>query len=498
MSHQVILSVPLRCKEALNWSGPASAQMIMEGYPTGSCSVLQEDVNVEIQNNKTEMMWNADPQGMEKAMENLCPPTGGWSIYHRADPEELMYWVARWMTRNGYPVAIVADTAPAEHWIAITGIQTNADPTTVSEVELELIWINDPGSSSDPVGTGCMTRVLAGSIWYSEFQPVTLSGSGYSGEYVAVIEPPEVEGKAVAIKEVLEGRVIPIKEALGYAFKWIKEYRLDEMEAFRILKEAKPSPPLLVNEKLGGYYIIPFTTRESASVAMIINAYTGNLQEAGSFTIPVKYLSQVKAIKIAARYLGKGEPEEAKAELIFKRGKQTSNRYLPLWNVTIGDRVLQITQRGSIFTKELPHVPPKAHKVRVILDQVKILYDMDPLFQGKGELVFRSAVTPDNDRDQSQITRLPESGVYHISDTPGKNVVTIEKIIFEGTVTNALEVVFTGSEKDVFNPDDELRRYKRTFKGTPSDWAGKYYPYDEYMDKEDIGIWQVWYRIVVE
>lgn len=497
MSHEVILSVPLRCKEAVNWSGPATAQMIMEGYPAGGCTLLQEDVNAEIQNNKVETMWNADPKGMEKAMENLCPPTGGWSIYHKTDPTVLMYWVARWMTTNGYPVALVADTDPGEHWITIKGVQTNVDPTTTTAVNLELVRINDPGSSSDPVGTGCMTRVLSGSIFYSEFQPVTLPLSAYNGEYVAVIEPPEVEGKAVAIKVVMQGRVITIKEALKYAVKWIEEYELDKIELYETLKEARPLTPLLVNKDFGGYYIIPYSTSKSAHVAILINAYTGNFQEAGYFKMPVEYISKKEAIKSAIEYIRKGKPEEAKTECIFKRGKQTSNRYFPVWNVTVGDDIMQISQRGKIYTKKPPHVPTKK-KVRVILDRIRILDDKDPLLKGKGELVFRSVVTPDNNKKQSQITRLPESGFYHVGDIPGKNEVNIEKVIFEGKVANSLDIVITGSEKDLFKPDDELKRYKRTFEGDPSTWAGSYFPYDEYEDIEDVGNWQVWYRIEVE
>jgi|GEM_PF-218504 len=498
MSNEVILMVPCHSKEAMNWSGPATAQMIMEGYPSGGCSVLQENVNNEIQTNKAEMMWNADPKGMEKAMENLCPPAGGWSIYHKATPEELMYWVARWMTINAYPVALVKDTDPGEHWVVIKRIRTDVNPTTATTVNLELVEINDPGSISDPVDpAGCTSIVFSGSAWYSQFQSVTLPGSAYNGEYVAVIEPPEVKGRALAVKEVMKGRVITSKEALKYAAKWIKEYKLDEMESYRILKEAKPSKPLLVNEKFGGYYIIPFTTSESAPVAIIVNAYTGGFQEAGAFGTPVKYMSKENAVKTAIKYLREGKPEEAKAELIFKRGKQTSNRYFPLWKVTIDDRVLQINQSGKIFTKELPHVTTKK-KVRVILDQIRILDDKDLCIKGKGELVFRSVVTPDNDRKQCQITILPESGVYHVGDIPGENVIKIGKPIFEGWLANSLEIVITGRDVDFFTPDDELRRYRRTFKGNPSDWAGKYFPTDEYKDKEDVGDWEVWYRIEVE
>ncbi|NTW77788.1 MAG: hypothetical protein HGB33_08500, partial [Syntrophaceae bacterium] len=66
-AHSVMLTVPDYPEEATNWCGAASAQMIMEGYPAGSCSLLQEDIWLSIQSYKTEAMWDADPEGMRMA-----------------------------------------------------------------------------------------------------------------------------------------------------------------------------------------------------------------------------------------------------------------------------------------------------------------------------------------------------------------------------------------------------------------------------------------------
>ena len=48
----------------------------------------------------------------------------------------------------------------------------------------------------------------------------------------------------------------------------------------------------------------------------------------------------------------------------------------------------------------------------------------------------------------------------------------------------------------LFDPDDELNRYHREFCGDPETWYGQYSPSDEYLDKEDVGDWALWYRIV--
>jgi len=109
-AHSVLLTVPDYPEEATNWCGAATAQMIMQGYPAGSCTLLQEDIWLGIQSYKTETMWDVDPEGLRKAMKNLCPPSGTWSIHSDTDPQALMFTMARLMTRYRYPTAVLLDT----------------------------------------------------------------------------------------------------------------------------------------------------------------------------------------------------------------------------------------------------------------------------------------------------------------------------------------------------------------------------------------------------
>lgn len=136
-------------------------------------------------------------------------------------------------------------------------------------------------------------------------------------------------------------------------------------------------------------------------------------------------------------------------------------------------------------------------RVKVILDRIRIMRDYDPLIKGKGELVFTTVVTPDNDETAQQVTRLPGSGVYSVSDKPGGNEIHLGTTVFEGVVKNgSLSVNIGGREMDLFDPDDDLTRYSRVFSGNPETWFGDYRPVDEYLDKEDVGDWALWYRIV--
>lgn len=357
-AHSVMLEVPDYSEEATNWCGAAAAQMIMEGYPAGSCSLLQEDIWLSIQSYKTEALWDADPAGMRMAMKNLCPPSGTWSIHADANPQALMFTMARLMTRYRYPTAVLLDTqahndyAPhREHWIAVRGIITDVDPTApgVTSVNLNFVWFNDPAV---PMGNPAVERFISGSTWYSEFQTVNRAGSVYAGKYVIVTEPPEVKGLAIAPREILRGTVITPRDALSFAAKWIEKYKLAEIKTYSLLKKAKPLEPMLVNARQGGYYIIPYTTEQEgrlAGLSILVNAYNGNFQEIGVFK-PAAYLKKEEAMQLAVESLKEEKPQKVEAVLVSSRTQMGASRYFPVWEVTADKNVLHVGRQG-VFSR---------------------------------------------------------------------------------------------------------------------------------------------------
>jgi hypothetical protein len=313
---------------------------------------------------------------MRSALKTLCPPPGTWSVYHKPDPADLMFRVAYWMTRNNFPVALVKDTithntyaAHAEHWVAIRGIITDADPTTTSSVTLEFVWFNDP--SPENLGDPPIIRFVTGTQWYAEFAPVTKVGSSYHGEHVAVIEPPAVSGVAIARAKVLFGALISADQAKEFASRWIKEKKLADIESYKVLANAKPLPPLLVNRNHGGYFIVPYSTDgKLAEAAVIVNAYNGDFEEVGAFK-PMRYLDEKEAANIALQTLkisppsGPGginpQPEPPKqmyaAELVFPEGQQVVSRYFPIWQITANRKTVGVTQQQQVFTR-MPRLQP--------------------------------------------------------------------------------------------------------------------------------------------
>lgn len=81
------------------------------------------------------------------------------------------------------------------------------------------------------------------------------------------------------MKAIKKGEIIDDAEALEYAKKWVKEYKIYEMKPYRFLKDSGFFKPMLVNKDYGGYYLILYglerTSKELAIGAIIIKLIIG-------------------------------------------------------------------------------------------------------------------------------------------------------------------------------------------------------------------------------
>ena len=133
-------------------------------------------------------------------------------------------------------------------------------------------------------------------------------------------------------------------------------------------------------------------------------------------------------------------------------------------------------------------------RVRVTLKWIKILDKLEPWFKETGEFRFRSVVATEG--GTSAETRFPEEGHYSLSDKPGWNFVTLNKVLFEDEAEDHLTVELFGEEIDTFSANDELDHYKREFQGPVDDWLGLYEPADEgSTDPEAMSNWRISYII---
>ena len=136
-------------------------------------------------------------------------------------------------------------------------------------------------------------------------------------------------------------------------------------------------------------------------------------------------------------------------------------------------------------------------RIRVTLRWLQVLDKLEPFYKDKGEFVFRAKVSTDNHGGRIQETRMPAKGHYSISDRPRWNRLRdLDKVIFEGEVTDHLSVELRGEELDQLSANDQLDAYRRTFTGPIEDNLGVIQPGDEGSDDpENMSNWRIGYQI---
>ena len=394
-THSEVLPCTGSWQEALIWDGPAVAQMIMASYPSGatSCTPIQTDIWTSIQAHQTNASWAADPDGLKGALNSLCPPTHGWSIFHNASAPSLMYGMAYWMTALEYPVAVLLDTQPGctfsgggqhtEHWVVATGYVANCKPTEAgctSPLTIHWVEIIDPVNPSSPCTLPLPVplpakQMISGAQWYGTgsyaplFNPVTAATKPtgpYIGEYVAIVEPPQFPGLAVPRLQAVSGALIGPETAVERAIDSIRSGELAEVlersRAYDAILRGSPRGAILVNRERGAYYVVPFEepdVRGGATGAVLVNAYDGSLQALTTFGA-VPYVDERKAIEQAAqRAGGELDPRSATAVLVAPVDAGPSVRYFPAWEVFDTDTVAWVLPDGVVLDEppgELPHV----------------------------------------------------------------------------------------------------------------------------------------------
>ena len=350
------LSVTGHSEEALTWCGAAAGQTIIGGYPGSPpppCAVTppaQTDVWDAIQSHKIEGAWDSDPAGLRDALMTLCtPPGGGWIVDPAIDAPTLMHAVAYWMKQRRYPVAALLGTdghnsftPHREHWVTIIEIVTDEDPVTHPTVNLVSVTIVDqPPVFGDPP----LVRVIMGSNWYAnELHAVTLPSSAYLGKFVAIIEPPPASGTAVAPPLPLTGTPIGAQRALAAARDFVRRRPRSRAAFLREVARLQPREPVLVNPERAGYYLVPFTAPGRASVAVLVNAYDGAVQEIARYT-PRPLLPESNARELALRYLGR-KPNAISATLVS--APEGGSPLYPVWRIVADDEVLLIGPEGDV------------------------------------------------------------------------------------------------------------------------------------------------------
>lgn len=287
------LPVPIVAQETPNYCGPASGQMMMMGYPDPNdrrCHP-QDKIWWWIDHYRHDEDWfdgMTNPDGLRDAVMELNPPPqpGRYSIFSGKKPEreKVMFDLLYWMAKRRYPTAALVDGG--YHWVVIKGFSASASPLEQHDVELRRILIHDPldptcnvwddictAAVEGPAG-GCV-KLVSGEGWYNseEYWAYGVSFGEWVDQYVAIVEPPETKGTAVAEIGPIQGKIISREEALEAALGWVKRMELEQEREFVFLGDAVPLDALPVNEARYGYYLIPLKHESTDAIpgAILLN-----------------------------------------------------------------------------------------------------------------------------------------------------------------------------------------------------------------------------------
>lgn len=384
-------NVPLYGQEMCYWCGAESAQMSRNGYPNPPDRLYytQLDLWNSIQmNNSTapaDSGWATDPHGLQGCLQSAANPAGvDWAEFANASRDALLFATLYWMNNREFPAPTLVNQGG--HWVVIVGWTTDVEPIAGSSPVLQSIHYHDP----EPHDVGTDTMMTAAQWFGGPWNGAVMYPGSWLGKYVAIVEPPLTKGTArVKAAKRTGTRLLKPEQAVAAARKWIDEHRLGEMPKYSLLarRDVEALTPLLVREeppirplgerggsrarsrgaKVPHYYIVPFgivaeradAGSALARVCVLVNAYTGALEDVSAFGRSVKHLTEAEALGVVAAAL-KVAPKrlrDVEATLMFQPGDITHVRTYPFWRVRVGDRTVYVDQLGTLYGKLLPAIP---------------------------------------------------------------------------------------------------------------------------------------------
>ena len=372
-------NVTLYGQEMCFWCGAASAQMSRNGYPNLADRLYYTQTSLwnTIQTyNSTlpqDANWATDPYGLAGCLQHLAnPAVVDWVEFANASRDAVLFFMLYWMNIEHYPSPVLVNQGG--HWVVVVGWETDIEPTNGSSPTLQQIHYFDP----EPHNVGTDTTMTAAQWYAGPWNGAVIYSGTWLNEYVAIVEPPKPRGK-VRVKMVRRTgeKLLTPRAAVAAARRAIEEQRLGEQPRYSVLagKEVDAHQPLLVRDQPAGsrakrvpqYYIVPFGIRgEHAErggplvrIAVLVNAYSGALEEVTAFGRPVRCLTREEALDAVASAMRvePGQLQDAEATLMFQPGDITHIRTYPFWQVKVGRRFLYVDQLGVLYGKLLPSIP---------------------------------------------------------------------------------------------------------------------------------------------
>jgi len=294
-------SVPYAEREQVNYSGASCLKMALDYEGTNSYTQTELH-NYGVANNSAANQGSSyiDPRGMCLAMNNYeLHANYNYGNPSRTSLNDAYHDICHWLAYDvpvpdPYPEnmpAMIPTGGNYENWVIVNGCSTSDDPWTATEYTVYGFWITDPAVN----GIGQNVYKTAAEL-ANNFVPLVTS-DGWNGKYVTVCEPPEYDAEVTIAEPVkFKDKLSSKQDVIDAAIEGLKDNVLDidgELEVAYI--GSKPSKPILVRDKGGDYYIVPFVKNAGCSVAVIVDAQDGTFRQASYCDMPdVKYLKRFK------------------------------------------------------------------------------------------------------------------------------------------------------------------------------------------------------------
>ncbi|MFV1951616.1 MAG: hypothetical protein ACC630_06645 [Nitrospinota bacterium] len=359
---QKVISIPYYSQTSPDWTGPASAGMILESpvitahpaYAYKTQPELWTYISTHLNPAWTPLYpgVHTDPYAMRECLKEYDTRPGFTYVIHDTPTYSAIVSQKIVHTIEHYDVPPAVPIDGGLNWVAVLGVDTTSDPS-LGPYSINWFLINDP---RDPVLGN--NRYITYTAWEN-------SGASSVFRHIATPDPfpdnllkiavcdPETPGPLkVEAPEMLPRRetVLSPDEAREAAIKGLKKYNLtDKPEFQKAQKRIRFGNPILVKRIAGGlrtdYYIVPLVKRcfffwKRLTGAVLIDAYSGAFLETSGAKEPVSYsyltLSLKRAKKVLSKKIRKAEgikKRDVRVEmptLTWKPGLSV-NPYFPLW-----------------------------------------------------------------------------------------------------------------------------------------------------------------------
>jgi hypothetical protein len=317
--------------------------------------------------------WATDPKGLRDVL-NLYYPAGWFRYYTPTSQDSGVKKMAYTIDRYGVPPAALI--YGCGHWVVVRGVMTSAQPTTTSSYTIYGFYVNDPWYGTSSLGENAYIPIAT---WNSSY----FTGCNWCGasgtRYISVVDPDPPPTVRLIYPEVkpIQPQIISLSTVNGYGAEYLdhikkkEKFRENFPRAFKVIDKVKQDTPILVkrsDRKKDGYYILPLKNGQLTQGAMLINAYSGELEGVTFVEKPIKYtgkykekgakesfkkklshlrmkrepikdlqkksVAELKKIRKAPGLIKTAELRITKMELVWEPTVQSQNPYYPLWKVT--------------------------------------------------------------------------------------------------------------------------------------------------------------------